>query len=221
MSMSFTRYHKTGLTLISGIVLAVLVLIFFSWLAEEVFEGDTQHFDEQLRSIINQHSSPLLTSVMRVATYLGSTIFLLAILACATLALYFWMKWRDAALILVITMAGALLLNTVLKLAFHRSRPDPFFGIVAPSSYSFPSGHALFSVCFYSTLAALINRRIKNRSIRVVIWSVAALLIVLIGFSRIYLGVHYPSDVVAGYLAAIIWVMAVSMADHLLHNSQE
>lgn len=102
------------------------------------------------------------------------------------------------------------------KLSFQRPRPVPFFDTPLPSSYSFPSGHALFSFCFYGMLAAIITARLHSRSARTVIWLLAGVLVALIGLSRIYLGVHYPSDVLAGYAAALVWVVAVAFGDHML-----
>jgi undecaprenyl-diphosphatase len=115
-------------------------------------------------------------------------------------------------------MAGALVLDGTLKLLFHRARPEPFFGMVAPTSYSFPSGHALYSVRFYGTLAVITGTRLRSLTVRLIGWVVAVSLILLIGISRIYLGVHYPSDVLAGYMTAFIWVMAVTFGDHWLRR---
>jgi undecaprenyl-diphosphatase len=215
MAKKIMNYHKIGLTLLAGLALAVGALFFFSWLAEEVFEGDTIRFDEAVRAAINQHASPALTSLMRFITFFGSTIFILAVGICVVLY-FIWIKWRHAALLFTITMAGALVLNGTLKLLFHRARPEPFFGMVAPTSYSFPSGHALYSLCFYGTLAVIMGSRLRSPAIRLTGWVVAVSLILLVGISRIYLGVHYPSDVLAGYMTAFIWVMAVAFGDHRL-----
>src|SRR5260370_36869525 len=105
-------------------------------------------------------------------------------------------------------MGGALVLDLALKYAFHRPRPVPFFG-AAPHSWSFPSGHSLFSFCIYGVLAGLFIARVKSWPLKIAIWCAAAALIGMIGLSRIYLGVHYPSDVLAGYLAWAGWVHAV------------
>ena len=80
----------------------------------------------------------------------------------------------------------------------------------------FPSGHALLSFCLYGVLAAVLAARLKGRRARALVWAAAALLVLLVGLSRLYLGVHYPSDVLAGYAAAFVWVVAVAAADRLL-----
>jgi undecaprenyl-diphosphatase len=105
-------------------------------------------------------------------------------------------------------------LDLALKYIYHRTRPTAYFGM-APHSYSFPSGHALCSFCFYGVMAGLLNARIKSLAWRLLIWLAAVALVIAIGLSRIYLGVHYPSDVVAGYLAATVWVGTVIVLDHV------
>jgi undecaprenyl-diphosphatase len=120
---------------------------------------------------------------------------------------------------LAITMLGVAALNVALKFAFHRPRPVAFFG-ATPSSYSFPSGHALGSLCFYGILAAILAARVRGRGAKFCVWIAALFLIGMIGFSRIYLGVHYPSDVIAGYCAATVWVGAVGFLDRSLRIKQ-
>jgi undecaprenyl-diphosphatase len=212
-----TTGRKAGVALLVSLALAAGVLIFLSWLAEEVLEGDTRLFDEAVRASVNRHAQPRLTDAMRVVTYLGSTAVVWSLGACAFVALYLARR-RRAALLLLVTMAGAAFLNATLKLSFHRARPEPFFDIAAPASYSFPSGHALFSFCLFGTLAAVVSRRVRGTAARVAVWASAALVVTLVGLSRIYLGVHYPSDVLAGYAAGFVWVTSVALVDGLLRR---
>lgn len=149
---------------------------------------------------------------MWLFTDLGSLIVLGSLVLAAVMILWY-RGWRPAAVLLVVTMAGAAVLVEVLKVSIHRARPVPYFGIIAPHSFSYPSGHALFSFAFFATLAALATARIRALWARIIIWALAVALIGLIGLSRIYLGVHYPTDVIAGYVTAFIWVMAVARAD--------
>jgi undecaprenyl-diphosphatase len=128
------------------------------------------------------------------------------------------LRWNRQAVLFVILLSGAYALDWKLKLAFHRTRPTPFFGTQEPRSFSFPSGHALFSICFFGVLAAIVTERVANRRARAAIWGLAAVLICAIGLSRIYLGVHYPSDVIAGYAAAVFWAGAVTHIDRLLRR---
>jgi undecaprenyl-diphosphatase len=105
-------------------------------------------------------------------------------------------------------MAGAVVLDNLLKYAFHRVRPEPFFGI-SPETYSFPSGHVLFSACFYGMLGLVFAADVRSVLSRAAIWAAAALLVSAIGLSRIYLGVHYPTDVIAGLLVGLFWLGAM------------
>jgi undecaprenyl-diphosphatase len=114
-----------------------------------------------------------------------------------------------AAALLVAAAIGAEAVDELLKLVFHRQRPEAFFGNPGPSSYGFPSGHAISACCFYGVLAAIVTARIRSRWKQAAVWVAAAILAGLIGLSRIYLGVHYPSDVIAGYAGGIVWVAAL------------
>ena len=154
---------------------------------------------------------------MRFFTDLGS-VAVLACLLVATVVIFWICKWRRAAIVLMVTMAGSGVLNVALKFGFHRARPAPYFDITAPHSFSYPSGHAMFSFAFFATVAALSTARIRGRWARALVWLAVATIVALIGFSRIYLGVHYPSDVLAGYLTAFIWVITVSLGDHFYQH---
>ncbi len=209
--------RKVGLVLFFGLAIAVGALVLFAWLADEVLEGDTLRFDAAIRASVHQYASPALTSLMQIITMLGSPKFLIASGICVAIV-FLIAGWHRAGILFAITFLGAVLLTEALKLGFRRARPFPFFDTLLPTSYSFPSGHALWSFCFYGAMAALISARVKSRIVRLAIRALAALLILLIGLSRIYLGVHYPSDVVAGYAAALIWVLAVVFGDHLFRH---
>lgn len=201
-----------GVAVPLSLLVAVGGLFLLAWIAEEVMEDHSRRFDSAIRGWVHQFSSPSMTTSARVASWLGE--YGVAIAFVLSLALFLVFGWRRAALWLTITQAGALVLNVSLKYAFHRARPTPFFGPV-PHTYSFPSGHALFSFCFYGVLAGLLTDRIQSRLVEAVIWVAAAILVAAIGLSRIYLGVHYPTDVVAGYLTAAIWVSSMIAFDRL------
>jgi membrane-associated phospholipid phosphatase len=203
---------RLGLLLLAAILISATGLFFFGWLAEEVLEGDANRFDDFVRTAVHSFASPTLTHIMQGLSLLGSVVST-TILTILSVSLFLYFRLHRAAAFLLVIMVGAAILDLTLKQAFHRPRPTPYFGVV-PSSYSFPSGHALGSVCFYGALAIILSAT-ANRTARIVIWTVAILLIVGIGLSRIYLGVHYPSDVVAGYTAAIVWVGTVFVVDRL------
>jgi len=204
-----------GLELGLGLVLALLAGMLFAWLGDEVLEGDTQAADEQLRALVNGIASPRLTSLMVFASVWGAP-RRLAILAIVAVAVFLARRWRRGALLVVITLLGAGVLDGGLKLLFGRTRPVAFYDIYpSPESYSFPSGHALFATAFFGGLAVLLWGRLAHPSLRVTTGIVALALILLIGLSRVYLGVHYPTDVVGGFAAGTVWVAAVALGDRI------
>lgn len=189
---------------------AVVFLILFGWVADSVRDLDIQTFDWYVRGAVHDWASPGLTRAMIWISFLGHGGIVIAVPIAVIVFLI--LRWRRAALWLILTMAGAAVLDLTLKYSFHRSRPAPFF-VVLPHTPSFPSGHSLFSFCFYGVLAGLLTARLQSLPLRVAIWTVAALLVAAIGLSRIYLGVHYPSDVIAGYLTAAMWISAMIALD--------
>jgi undecaprenyl-diphosphatase len=200
--------EKSGRDLLAGYLAAAAALIVFGWLARDVLRHQTIHFDTVVRDWVHSFASPGLTAFFGAVTWLGSELFLLPFGALVAWQLAAAGR-RHAAALLVLAALGGEVLDQVLKLTFHRGRPASFFGYPLPDTYSFPSGHSMVSICFFGVLAALLTARMESRGKRAAVWAVAAALVLIIGLSRIYLGVHYPSDVAAGYCAAIIWVAAV------------
>ncbi len=194
--------------LLLSLACAVVSVALFAWLAEEMLEGDTSQFDAAVRQFVHAHSSARLTAVMDFFSLLGSPLFVSIAAASGCIALWVTGRHRKAVLVAVTAVGGSLLM-WVLKMSFHRQRPEPFFDTRLPASYSFPSGHALLSFCLLGAGAVLVAADQKTRWVRATIWSIAAVLVLAIGYSRIYLGVHYPSDVLAGYLGALVWVLGV------------
>ena len=205
-------YQFLSLSLLIGLAAAIGALIFFSWLTDEVLEGDSRHFDEVTRAAVHQLASPVMTKVMRGFSFIGSTL----VLAAGTIVvviLFAKRKWGREAKLFTATMIGAALLNITLKLTFKRARPTPFFDLTPPETYSFPSGHSLASACFFGALAAILTAKIKTKRTRVILWILCASMFFLIGFSRIYLGVHHTTDVIAGFAAALIWILVVRFVE--------
>jgi undecaprenyl-diphosphatase len=205
-------YEFLSLSLLLGLAAAIGALIFFGWLTDEVLEGDSRHFDEVTRAAVHQLASPALTVIMRFLSFVGSTI----VLTIGTIIVVVWFamrKWGREAKLFTATMIGGGLLNVTLKLTFKRARPEPFFDLTPPETYSFPSGHSLASACFFGALAALLTARITNKRTRLIVWIVCAAMFLSIGFSRIYLGVHHTTDVIAGFVAALIWILVVRFVE--------
>ena len=210
-------FEFISLSLLLGLLAAIGTIVFFGWLTDEVLDGETRHFDEVTRAAVHQFASPAMTTAMRGISFLGSMIFL----TIATVVVIIWFasrKWRREAKLMAATMIGASALNMTLKLAFKRARPVPFFDLLPPESYSFPSGHSLTSACFFGAFAAIVTARIKRRRPRILVWIVCITTFVLIGLSRIYLGVHHTTDVIAGFAAALIWILVVRFVEMTLRR---
>jgi undecaprenyl-diphosphatase len=196
----------------ASLLAATSALLLFAWLAEAVFRDRTAGNDLLIREFVHQHSSPALTGVMRMVTVLGSPGVAISVAAVA-MVIFWLLHFRAAAVWMALATLGAILLDQTLKACFSRVRPLSFFDFPQPHSSSFPSGHALMSFCIYGMLAGLMVQGVARPKNRAFIWIVTVALVLAIGYSRIYLGVHYPTDVVAGYLSAAVWIaLLLSMA---------
>ena len=198
-------------TLVS-LVAAVGSLVLFAWIAGSLSHAWVRNFDFTIRNRVHEYASPVLTKCMIWISFIGGDGLIAAAILSITLFLVF--RWRRAAVWMLVNISGTLILDLTLKYSFARLRPTPFF-VPMPRTPSFPSGHSLFSFCFYGVLAGLLADRIESRRWQVFIWTVAAVLVGTIGLSRIYLGVHYPSDVVAGYLTGTLWVSTMVALDRM------
>ena len=201
------------LTLVAAIWLAaaLAVSVFVVWafaeLADGVVEGESRRFDRAVLLWIDAHSPGGLDGPMRLVTALGYYWVVFPLLAVAVLAFYL-KGWRLSATLLLVSTLGSSLLTTVLKAVFGRARPEVFDSGYVASFYSFPSGHATVAVGFYGALTLILAYRLRGFARwAAVVGGVS--LVLLIGFSRLYLGVHYPTDVLAGYLAAPLWLISV------------
>jgi len=195
---------------------SAFAMLTFGWIATGVLSGNLMRFDVQTRALVHQLTTPGITTLARLASTVASAAFLMPLfLVVATILLLSDSRKEVARLALVMT--GATLIELTLKHSFHRARPLSFFADPGLSTSSFPSGHALAAFCFYGQLAAIIASRIDSKTVRALIWSAAGALIVAVGFSRIYLGVHYTSDVIAGYAAAAAWSSGLAAARDSQH----
>jgi undecaprenyl-diphosphatase len=177
-----------------------------------VVDGTLAWFDVSLRNTIHSWSTPTLTRAMQGLTQLGAPVFLAVLAVIVAMQLARAGRIR-AAFILAATALGAQSFDELLKWCFHRPRPEAFFGL-SPLSYSFPSGHSVASCCCYGVLAAIVSSQVSRRWQSIGIWCTASLITLAVGISRVYLGVHYPTDVLGGYAAAVFWVSLVWIAYH-------
>lgn len=210
--------NRVELRLLIGILLIGLGLWIFIELADEVIEGDTRTIDETILLALRNpadHNDPLgpswLEEMGRDATALGGTgiVGLVTTVTCLYLALA--RRWATLSLILLVVV-GSLIFNQLLKLGFNRPRPDLVPHGMAVYNASFPSGHAMISASVYLTLGTLLARLQKRGDQAILIMGTAILVTVLVGISRVYLAVHWPSDVLAGWVAGSIWATACWLA---------
>src|ERR1051326_3125445 len=163
-------------TLIAGFAAAALALALFGWLATQVLRGATHEFDSAVRRAVHASAAPWLTFLMLQVTRMGSELVLVPLGALIIWRLVAAHR-RHAAVVFVIAALGGEALNQVLKQVFERPRPiEAFFGYGLPQSYSFPSGHALVSCCFFGSLAAILTRRRNQGVSEYLIWAAAALI---------------------------------------------
>ena len=220
MGAAWRVVRRVGGRLSRGFLFCLAGVIAFGLLADEMGEGDTARFDAFVRDGVHSFATPILTQLMIAFSFIGSGLCL-TLLGLAIFGFLLYIKWKREAIVFLITNIGELILNVSLKLIYQRARPEPLFDYALPSSYSFPSGHALGSFCFFGILAWLLAANVRTSIGRWAIYVASSLLIFFIGISRIYLGVHYPSDVLAGYLVASVWTLTVIFADRSLTKHRQ
>jgi undecaprenyl-diphosphatase len=198
------------------VAVALAALVLFALLAHAVMQGDASAFDAAVRNAVHALSFPALTYAMRGISDLGEAMFLVALGVMVAWRLVSLGRRRQAVFFAIAALGGEAI-DQVLKFWFHRSRPEAFFGL-QPLNYSFPSGHALVSCCFYLALAEILIDDQRSRARKLAVWTLAILLIGLIGLSRVYLGVHYPTDVLGGYAAGIAWLSIVRAGPMVRHR---
>ncbi len=209
-----SRYvNAAGLELLAGLVILTGSAWVFGAVAEDVVEGDT-HVDTRLANWLHDHASPGWTSFFERVTWLGNVPVLVAVTAAAA-AVLAWKRRRMELLLLMLAVVGTEILTLGLKLGFHRERPFFADPLASESSYSFPSGHASVSLAVYGTIAFIAARQLENVRARLAVLVAAAVLILLIGISRLYLGVHFLTDVIAGFSLGLAWVTLCVLLLHL------
>jgi membrane-associated phospholipid phosphatase len=202
-----------GLELVGGILVLTLGAWIFGLTVEELSEGDT-HLDTRFAAWLHEHATEGWTTFFENVTRLGNVPVLAAVTLVAAIVLARKRLTSELELLLLAAI-GAEILSVGLKLGFERERPffpDP---LATESTYSFPSGHASVSLAVYGTIGYIAARHAATRWRQIGILVGAAALILLIGFSRLYLGVHYLSDVIAGFSLGLAWVALCVVLLHL------
>ena len=203
-----------------SLILLSLGLFGFFKLTEEVVEGDTRGFDQSVLLWFRNKadlSDPIgpqwLEVVVRDITALGGLLILglLTIAACG----YLWLTQRHKlALFVAVSIPAGSLLNTLLKEYFTRPRPDIVPHGTGAALSSFPSGHAMMSAVVFLTLGALLSLSTENTRIKIYILFWSVFLTVIVGISRVYLGVHWPTDIIAGWIAGGTWAILCLLVGH-------
>jgi undecaprenyl-diphosphatase len=198
--------------IVAASALAALLLLIL-WFGHELAEGDGASVDRALMLAMRVPGHPALPagpawlpSAMRDITALGSATILTFVVAAAAVFLALHQRMRSVALVLGATILGSLVV-TFIKALISRARPDLIDRLMQETSHSFPSGHSANSAIVYLTLATLLFPALPDRRMRAFVLAVALLLTGMIGISRVYLGVHWPSDVVAGWVFGSGWAM--------------
>jgi undecaprenyl-diphosphatase len=196
-----------------GAVLLLTLLAGSATLTNQVARGDTQQFDEQVLRSLRRADNPAipvgpawLRSAALDITALGS-FTVLALVVLAVVGFLVLQGMSRTALFVLAASAGGWVLNQALKEVFQRARPDVVPHLRDVMTLSFPSGHAMISASVYLTLGVLLTRIAERRVTRIFCISMAVLVTGLVGLSRVYLGVHYPSDVLAGWLMGLSWAI--------------
>jgi undecaprenyl-diphosphatase len=189
---------------IGGLALAILALWGFAEIAEEVLEQETQAIDTSILQTLQSLHNPVLDRVAIAVTFLGEPRLLTFVSVVFGIILLRQRHWAST-ITLAIVAAGGIGLNFLLKDLFARARPELWQRIVDVNYYSFPSGHAMISMVIYGFIGYWLASRYRRWRSFIAIATIV--LIAAIGLSRLYLGVHWPTDVVAGYAAGLVWVL--------------
>jgi undecaprenyl-diphosphatase len=213
-----TRRDQELLTyLAAGLLASILIVLLLAHIHHDIVHPRVERLDLTVQSWAHAHSSPALTVAMELLTEIGAP--RTDVPLCVAIAGLLWWKRqpREASLLLG-SMLGAGCLVAALKLHFKRIRPDVAWHWGHEHSYSFPSGHSVMAVVLYGTLLYLFLRWLRRPWQRWLAIVAALLLALAIGYSRIYLGAHFPSDVLAGYGCGSIWLATIVYADLLVRR---
>lgn len=193
------------LEIVFSVLLSLTALFIFLKMGNDVLEKEVFSIDVWLTNYIYGFRSPLITTIMICFTFLGSTLFLFFLSGISTL--YLFTKRKKDAIIYFVILYSGVILNLILKFTFQRPRPH-HLPLIYEDSFSFPSGHAMNGFVFYTALSYFILRETKNTTTAIFVSTISLIIILCIGLSRIYLGVHYPSDVIAGYITGFLWFIS-------------
>lgn len=192
-------------------ILALICIIIFLDVLEDVLDNQILNFDNIVYSKIIYFKSDVITNLLKIITFFGSAIAFISICILS----FIFMKNKKIPTYISINLAICGIFNFILKNVVRRNRPIGY-RLVEESGFSFPSGHSMASMAFYGLIIYFIFKFVKNKKIKTCLIIVLSMLITLIGISRIYLGVHYPSDVLAGFMISISYLILYT---HIIKNN--
>jgi undecaprenyl-diphosphatase len=202
-----------GIEIGIGVIISLFTSFLFFKMTDLVLDKDGFGFDTQISMFLYNMRTPLLTSIMKFISFIGmdGIIFFSIIIP-----IFFYLKRRkhEAVLFTIMIVMGSLI-DFLLKLVTQRPRPT-FAPLVIENSFSFPSGHSMNSFIFFTTVAYFVYHFTHKKKTSLLAFVASAIIILSVGISRIYLGVHYPSDVLGGYLAGLLWMVSFIVIDKTL-----
>lgn len=196
---------------------AALAFLTFILITRELVEGDVDGFDKQLMLAVDSMRNPWLTSVATDITALGS-LTIVVLFSALTLAVLFVLKDKIGALQLMAASVGSGILTLLTKDIIERIRPPEAQRLIAVSGFSYPSGHSLSTSALYLTIAIIAARHLRNQSARMIVFFGAAVMLTMVGASRVYLGVHYATDVLSGISLGAAWALMLAGCVTLLSH---
>lgn len=218
------RFVRAELVLLGALALVAAAITLFTGLTEDVLEGDFQAFDQAVLDSVRTPGDPgdpvgpqLLEIALTDLTALGAVAVLAVIVT--VVSGFLLIRRRPLAVVALLTaLGGGVLLSQGLKLLFGRERPPADFQAAEAINASFPSGHAMLSAIVYLTLGALVAKAMPRRRMKAYVMTVAILLTLIVGLSRIYLGVHWATDVLGGWCVGLAWALACWIAVQLIER---
>lgn len=188
------------------LVLSLVFLTAFALLASIIDTKIIETFDMKIIDGIQEMKEPYLTSIMRFFSYIGNTVSVMIISLIILVILYIVFKQRKELILFIIVLVGSTGFNLLLKALFQRERPT-LYTMIEEEGFSFPSGHSMAALSLYGIVSFLLWRHIPKKMGRVVLILTSTAFILIIGFSRIYLGAHFPSDIIGAYLFSGFWLL--------------
>ena len=212
------RFQAIGLSLIAGFFVCAVIVALFGLLARDVFlTARAGPLDREVTLFVRGLQTPARDHFALIVTFFGSHLFILP----ATLVVAAILRRKQhpvSALLFVGSVGGGFILNALLKITFHRARPNLWPALVTERSFSFPSGHVAMSTVFYGGLAAVVFHLTDRTGPRIAALAFAVLAIGLIAWSRVFLGAHWVTDVTAGFLVGLFWVVVSAVATEVVYR---